>query len=81
MKQSLQGQEGTEPFRKMKNVYIEICSINDIYFQSAWEVYFLGFHKDQNVKLYNFSSNTNYSGDNRGGTSITSKVCFQSRWT
>lgn len=38
-------------------VRIEICHI-DIYFQSASEFFFLGFEKDRNTKLYNFSALT-----------------------
>ena len=78
---SLQSQDGKERFRKTKKVHTGICNIHHIYFKSASEIFFLGWKKDRNAKLYNFSSDTNRSGDGIKGASSKSNSSFQPRWT
>ena len=46
-KKNLQGQEGKKFFRKKKKIYVDICSVYHIYFQSASEIYFLGSRKTE----------------------------------
>ena len=63
-------------FRKTKKFHIEIYKIHHIHFQSALEIYLLGFYKNQNAKLCIFSG-TNHNGYNPGGSSAAGNISFQ----